>query len=255
MTPDVRLLARRGLNRGLGLMTSPLRAGLVPVARRNPALAARLAEWSWIWQPGWGRGWYENHFRSGADPDRYASNPYELRKYADIMAVIGDRHFARGLEIGSAEGTFTAELAPHCAELLGVDLSDLAVERARRALADQRHVRFERRTLPFDWPAGTYDLIVCSDVLYLWQPSVLAEGLRRLRESLAPGGLLVLQHFLGDFGQPVNGAELHDRVTDPAVGGPALRSVFSQVSPGCSPKSVTGGPGFRIDAFTLADSP
>lgn len=246
---DARRAARVTVNRGLYLVTAPVRAALDRLVRARPELARRVGEWSWVWQPGWGRHRHESLYRGAVDPNGYATSPYEQQKYADILAALGERRFARGLEIGCAEGVFSRRLGRVCDDLLAVDISAVAIERAAAASGAPPQVRFERRTLPFDWPAGRFDLIVCSDVLYLWSQSVLDDGLRRMRESLLPGGLLVLQHYRGRFGQPGAADTIVDRALGD-VGGPSVRRTYSQVRKGIDPTGRADGPGYRLDVLT-----
>lgn len=244
--PDLRRLLRRSVNRVCALATAPLRAVATAAVTRRPGLAPWLAEWSWLWQPNWGKAMHRSLFGSTADPYNTASSPYEQQKYRDILEVLGDRTVGRALEIGCSEGVFTAMLAEHCDELLAVDIADIAVARARERLAGHPHVRVERRTLPFDHPPGPFDLVVCSDVLYLWQPSVLDLGLRTIVASLRPGGLLLLQHYLGRFGAPVDGETVHELAARQQVDGTALRVLASRRRADVNPHG-TGGAGYRIE--------
>jgi SAM-dependent methyltransferase len=102
-------------------------------------------------------------------------------------------------------------LAPRCDELLAVDTSERAVEIARERLAEQRHVRVERRTLPEEMPEGPFDLIVASEVLYYWPREVVLETLRRFEEILAPGGILIAVHWRKETKTyPLQGDEVHE---------------------------------------------
>ncbi len=76
---------------------------------------------------------------------------------------------------------------------------------------------FERRTLPYDCPEGTFDLVVCSDVLYLWEPGTLDVGLEWMAAHLRPGGRLAVLHYLGVLNAPMTGAEVHCRTAERAA--------------------------------------
>ena len=84
---------------------------------------------------------------------------------------------ARAFEAGCSIGVFTALLADRCDELLAVDIAQTAVEAARGRLAARTHVHVERRTLPQQWPAGPFDLVVCSEILYYWDRPTLEAAL------------------------------------------------------------------------------
>jgi SAM-dependent methyltransferase len=242
---DVRQIARRVVNRVCLLATAPPRLAAAAAIRRRPDLARRLSEWSWLWQPNWGKRSHRALY-SDVDPYHTATNGYEQRKYADILDVLGTRRFGRALEIGCSEGVFTAELAPLCDEVVAVDISDVAVERARARLAGRPGVRVERRTLPLDFPDGPFDLIVCSDVLYLWAAEVLDIGLRAILSALRPDGTLLLAHYVGSFGFPLTGDQVHERTARLRDDGSALRLLATARHDDVDP----GGPreaGYRID--------
>jgi SAM-dependent methyltransferase len=131
------------------------------------------------------------------DPWAYASSPYEQGKYARTLSLIEGRPYARALDVGCSEGVFTRMLAERARarEVVGVDISGAAIRRARARCRDLPHVRFERRNVFHAPPPGTFDLIVCAEMLYyagLRAPAVA----RRLADALAPGGRIVLVHPL-----------------------------------------------------------
>jgi SAM-dependent methyltransferase len=129
------------------------------------------------------------------DPWAYATSPYEQRKYARLLALADGRPYARALDVGCSEGVFTRLLAEraHVGEVVGVDISGVAIRRARERCRDLPHVRFERRNVFHAPPAGAFDLIVCAEMLYYAGLRATAVA-RRLAGALAPGGRIVLAH-------------------------------------------------------------
>lgn len=129
------------------------------------------------------------------DPWSYESEPAERQRYALALEMLdgtAPQDRPRGLEIGCGEGLFTAELAGRCESLLAVDLSAVALERARLRLEDASNVRFERVDISARPALGAFDLIVCMDVLDdLHRPLAFRRSLDEVIGSLAPGGRLL----------------------------------------------------------------
>lgn len=208
---------RRMSGRARAVLKPVARRALVPVRRvaaatisRYPSLGPRVGQWSWLWQPGWDRRYHEDLYASGHDPYGFDDKPGEQQKYRETLALVADRRYARALEIGAAEGAFTEMLSGCCDEVVGTDISEVALERARQRFAGRSDVTLERRTTPFDFPDGDFDLIACSDVVYLWEVEAVTTGLRTFAERLRPRGRLLLVHYLGVFGSPVSGDFVHD---------------------------------------------
>jgi LmbE family N-acetylglucosaminyl deacetylase/SAM-dependent methyltransferase len=143
------------------------------------------------------------HSRS-ADPWEYTTSWYERRKRALTVAALPEESYRRGLEIGCSIGTLTAELAARCTSLLAVDASSTALELAAARLAPFPNVATRQLILPTDWPEGTYDLVVVSEVGYYLAPAEFELLLERIRGSMAPAGTLLLCHWR----HPVSGWEL-----------------------------------------------
>ena len=163
------------------------------------------------WGPRIGRLYYEYlHLRYG-DPYGLRDDPYVEETYDRQLAVLGERRFSAGLEVGCSVGTLTERLSRGCDSLIATDISLFAVLRARRRLAGTPGVRVERRRLPAQIPSGPFDLIVCSEVLYYWTREELLGGARRLEAALAPGGTLLALHWRAeDPHRPLQGDEVHD---------------------------------------------
>ena len=102
-------------------------------------------------------------------------------------------------------------LADRCDELLAVDVSERAVAAASERLSGQGHVRVERRTLPEEMPAGPFDLIVASEVLYYFPREEMLAVLRGFERELAPGGALLAVHWRRETKTyPLQGDEVHE---------------------------------------------
>lgn len=149
------------------------------------------------------------YFRAlyGADPDpwSFATSDYERAKYAATLAALPRRRYRNAFEVGCSIGVLTAALAGRCDRLLAVDIADEPLAAARRRCADRPHVRFARQAVPGQWPDETFDLILLSEVVYYLAPADVDRLCARLRDSLEPGGHLMLVHWLGETDYPLSG--------------------------------------------------
>lgn len=161
-----------------------------------------------------GREYFERLYAESEDPWAFETSEYERDKYGRTISVLGGRRFHRALEAGASIGVFTRMLADRCDELLAVDVSERAVAAARDRLSGRGHVRVERRTLPEEMPAGPFDLIVASEVLYYFPGEEMLAVLRGFERELAPGGALLAVHWRRETKTyPLQGDEVHELLT------------------------------------------
>lgn len=149
-------------------------------------------------------------FYAKPDPWRLGGNSNEERKYGLTLELAGSGPFRRALEIGCGEGHFTELLAPRCEELVAVDISARAIERARQRCRDLPQVTCLRAVLPASYPGGSFDLVVASDVLYFWAPDDLLRAIARIEESLEPGGRFISLHYALRVNAVSSGDAVHD---------------------------------------------
>ena len=171
-----------------------------------------------------------------ADPWDFAGSPYEAAKYAATLAALPRGRYRRGLELGCSVGVLTERLAARCDALLAVDAAPAAVERTRDRCRDLSNVTAGVAVLPGDWPRGSHDLIVASEVCYYWSDADFAAARRALRDGLEPGGHLLLVHwtvYVPDY--PRTGDAVHEAF----LADPDLKHVAGRREPF-----------YRLDLFT-----
>lgn len=156
---------------------------------------------------------FEALYAERPDPWDYHSSRYEQRKQELLLASLPAERYRKVLELGCSIGVQTAALAQHSDELLAVDASASALAQARKLLAGQSQVSLLQATLPGGFPQlpdGSLDLVVLSEIGYFLAADELAEVLQRCSAALAPGGELVLCHWLHPIeGWPLDGADVH----------------------------------------------
>ncbi|HLZ67116.1 MAG TPA: class I SAM-dependent methyltransferase [Aliidongia sp.] len=145
------------------------------------------------------------------DPWGFVTSGYERRKYDEILAAIGDGH-RNALEMGCSVGVFTHRLAAGCDRLLAVDVSETALDAARRRCSDLARVEFRQILFADQLPDDRFDLVVLAEAGYYWSLPDLDLFLRWLRRTLTPDGHFVLVHWTGGTDYPLTGAEVHDHV-------------------------------------------
>ena len=126
------------------------------------------------------------------------------------MAALPRERFRAALELGCSIGVVTAALADRCDTVTAIDIADQPLAVARARLAADASVTFARLTLPAEWPEGTFDLIVFSEVGYYFSAEELRHVLRRCRDSLAPDGVIVACHWRHPVPEyPLTGDQVH----------------------------------------------
>jgi SAM-dependent methyltransferase len=148
---------------------------------------------------------------------------YQRRKYDGIVALLPERRrFRSSLDLGCGTGLLAERLTDHSDEVLGLDISAVAIGRARVRTAGQAGLEFAQADLLQLDPAldGRFDLVVVADALYYLPTEALTDsGLKvlaaRLARLLAPDGVLLLanHYFSGMDGDSRRSRRIHDAFT------------------------------------------
>jgi predicted TPR repeat methyltransferase len=157
-------------------------------------------------------GSFEHLYQASPDPWDYERSDYEREKYDATIGALAPGRFARGLEVGCSIGVLTERLAGLCESLVAIDFSGRAVTAARDRLAGTPHVEILRTSFPEQMPAGRWNLIVCSEVLYYLDEAALAEAMSLLDGQLRIGATVLAVSWRGGSGsqEPFRGDEVHD---------------------------------------------
>ena len=130
---------------------------------------------------------------------RYAQADYVFGTSPNAFLVSQARLLKPGqkaLSIADGEGRNGVWLARQGLEVLSVDFSPVALEKALR-LADRAGVRLATECADlglWDWGSGRFDLVVGVFCQFAG-PALRDRIFQRIRESLKPGGLIILQGY------------------------------------------------------------
>jgi SAM-dependent methyltransferase len=150
------------------------------------------------------RAAFENAYVQNADPwasgdSRYR---YQRNKYAGLMSCLpSGRRFGRALDLGSGIGALSQALGHVADDVLGLDIAQSAVDRARTLARHRPNVRFAQGDATDLSPDldGRFDLVVVADTIYYLDKTddmSLKTIATRIARLLAPGGLCLLaNHF------------------------------------------------------------
>ena len=144
------------------------------------------------------RAYFDGLYDRDADPWGFQTSGYERDKYRDTVQALEGRRFARGVEVGCSIGELTAELAPLCDQLLGVDIAEAPLKTAAARNRATPHVSFAQMSLPNERPQGRFDLIVLSEVLYYFARADLERVAAWTCEALEQDGVVLAVHWLGE---------------------------------------------------------
>jgi len=123
------------------------------------------------------------------DPWGYRQNPDDQLRKDKILAALGDRQFKRALDLGCGEGWITQDLPAE--EIVGVDISSQAIERARQTARGESYITCDLNK--DDLPEGLFDLIVATGVLY--SHYIVPRVLQKIMKKLVLGGYFLSCHI------------------------------------------------------------
>jgi cyclopropane fatty-acyl-phospholipid synthase-like methyltransferase len=172
---------------------------------------------------------FERLYEADPDPWHFRSSEYEQAKYQKTIEVLGPRRFRSVFEVGCSIGVLTRLLALRCDALLAVDIVEQPLKAARTACADQPWVKFKRMQAPGDWPAGTFDLIVLSEVLYFLSPTDIDTLSVQASASLESAGLVLLVNWRGRSADPCSGEEAAGMFIDRTRGWLEPRACYQEI--------------------------
>jgi SAM-dependent methyltransferase len=154
---------------------------------------------------------FDAKYAADPDPWGYTSSAYERDKYAATLAAL-PCPLGATLEVACSIGVFTALLAPRCERVLAIDFSSRALALARRRLRGLANVSLRQAAFPEQAPAGPWDAIVCSEVLYYLDAPALARAFDWLERALRGGACVVAVSWRGGdaSSEPLRGDDVHD---------------------------------------------
>lgn len=110
--------------------------------------------------------YFQQLYARDPDPWKFATSDYERDKYAATIEALPAPRFRRCFEAGCSIGVLTRQLAARYDAVLATDVADKALDQARTRCADLAHVQVQRMVAPTEWPEGSFDLMIFSEVLY-----------------------------------------------------------------------------------------
>ncbi len=156
---------------------------------------------------------FERLYHDSHDPWGYRTSDYERQKYAATLAALPRPSHGLCLEVGCSIGVFTGLLAARCEHVVAIDFSLSAIQLAHQHLQGTRNVDLLRASFPEEIPPGSWDLIVCSEILYYLQPPALDEAVGWIKTQLDYGASVLTVSWRGaGREEPLLGDEVHDRL-------------------------------------------
>jgi SAM-dependent methyltransferase len=155
--------------------------------------------------------YFDSMFLASDDPWQFKTRWYEARKRSMLLACLPQRRYASAFEPGCANGELSVDLSQRCDQLLIADCSKVALDIAKTRAANLKNVSAVHATLPEEWPAGIFDLVVISELGYYFGSDALAKLSRKIEASLTPAGTLLACHWRKRIeGCDFDGAEVND---------------------------------------------
>ena len=161
------------------------------------------------------RQFFNALYQRDPDPWQFASSDYELGRYERIVQALSGSRYERAFEPGCSIGVLTEQLASVCDAIEALDISEVAVDRARQRCGHLSNVQIRQGTVQKYIPIGQFDLIVFSEIGYYFDETRLASLVGRLISVTSPGGTFLAAHWLGSSADHLlSGDRVHEVILE-----------------------------------------
>jgi SAM-dependent methyltransferase len=133
------------------------------------------------------REYHDQHY--AAEAAIFASPLFRrvhARAVRQFLRATGAGRNHRVLSLGCGEGSIERVLAPQVGEVVGIDISPVAIAQARNRAAGMSNLRFHLADA--ELPRG-FDVVAAFAFLHHLDDAAIRDTLRRVRGALKPGGL------------------------------------------------------------------
>ena len=138
---------------------------------------------------------YFNWRYRNEDPYFLTNSDYEKEKFRRVVATLKKYEpFDLTIEVGCGEGALTEALCDLCESVEAVDISDMAVSRARKRVKGKSNATVRQGDVFTEIFAKRYQLVVCSEVLFYFERLQLPQMTEKLIDLVDDSGYLLLTH-------------------------------------------------------------
>jgi cyclopropane fatty-acyl-phospholipid synthase-like methyltransferase len=133
----------------------------------------------------WDERYAAEHYIFGTEPNKFLASQAHLLKPGQQVLAVAD-----------GEGRNSVWLARHGVDVLSVDFSPVAQEKAKRLAAENGvSIRFEQADLTnWVWGENRFDVIVAIFIQFVG-PEGRSQMFEGIKKALKPGGYLIMQGY------------------------------------------------------------
>ena len=126
------------------------------------------------------------------NPSKYVGRYNDKIRNQILINLVRWSKRERGLDMACGEGSLTHALAPHVKSMKAFDISANAIQSARRKYPAANVDYFQMDMKDFSSEVGSFDFIMCAEVIYHLQPHEIDKVLAEVKKSLESGGYFIL---------------------------------------------------------------
>jgi 2-polyprenyl-3-methyl-5-hydroxy-6-metoxy-1,4-benzoquinol methylase len=134
---------------------------------------------------------HDRYAQSEKDAWGYLGSAAHEQRCRLILELLPQASSETALEVGCAVGFITKSLAQRFGRVIACDLSDIAIDRARRYCGDALNVEFHAQDIRSGIPAHDVQVCLVSDVLYYLSPREISSFAIELASRMNPSGQMV----------------------------------------------------------------
>ncbi|MGC1630655.1 MAG: bifunctional PIG-L family deacetylase/class I SAM-dependent methyltransferase [Gelidibacter sp.] len=156
------------------------------------------------------KDYFDRLYASNPDPWNFDGSDYENSKFQKIDSFLNNRQYKNALELGCSIGIQTRLLALHCQNLLAVDISGDAIQKAKDKCRHLHNVQFQALDIITDFPKGFFDFITMCELGYFFNKEDLKIVFQNITDGLSLNGHFLMVHwtsYVREF--PLTGKQVH----------------------------------------------